>query len=123
MNGTVPSTIRICDSATWSETGHRPEPGSDTVAIDPVLGRAYLPPTGELRNSLATFHYGAALNIGGGGYDRGDAPVPDEPPATVQAGAALQPALDTMADGGIVEIADSWRYEETPRLAPNVGAH
>ena len=49
----------------------QPQPGDTHVAVDPVLGRvafAAAPAAGETR--LATFHYGSALAVGGGGYDR-----------------------------------------------------
>ena len=50
---------------------HEPQPADTHVAVDPVLGRVAFPAApaaGETR--LATFHYGSALAIGGGGYDR-----------------------------------------------------
>ncbi|MGY2012127.1 hypothetical protein ACW9HC_34585 [Nocardia gipuzkoensis] len=127
-DGTVPDTVRICDLSDLGNGGgvwaHEPAPGSDTVAIDPVLGRVcFADPLPNLATAVGTFHYGGALNVGGGGYDRGDPPVPDVSPVTVHAGTALQPALDSVADGGVVEIRDNWRYEQTPRLAPAAGAH
>ncbi|WP_431970455.1 hypothetical protein [Nocardia sp. bgisy134] len=124
IDGTVPATIRICDlSDVVGDWAHAPAPGSDTVAIDPMLGRVYFSdPPPNLATVVGTFHYGTALNVGGGGYDRGDPPVPDNPAITVESGAALRPPLDSTADGGVVEIVDNWRYEGTPRLAPNVGA-
>ena len=60
-------TIRAAPG-TWA---HEPQPGDTHVAIDPVLGRvafAAAAAAGETR--LATFHYGSALAVGGGGYDR-----------------------------------------------------
>lgn len=125
VDGSMPATVRVCDlSDTGGGWAHEPTPGSDTVAIDPVLGRVFFAdPVAANATPVGTFHYGSALEIGGGGYDRGDPPVPDDPPASVEAGAPLQPALDAMAGGGIVEVQDSWRYEETAALAPTAGAH
>ena len=60
-------TTRPCPGA-WA---HEPQPADTHVAVDPVLGRVAFPAApaaGETR--LATFHYGSALAIGGGGYDR-----------------------------------------------------
>ena len=121
----APAEVRICDlSDTGGGWAHEPAAGSGTVAIDPVLGRVYfadpVPPTAT---AIASFHYGSPLEVGGGGYDRGDPPAADEPPAVIEGGAALQPALDAMAGGGIVEISDTWRYAEAPQLAPAEGAH
>ena len=67
--------IRICDLSddpAARARGFTPRAGDTHVAVDPVLGRvafAAAPATGETR--LATFHYGPALAVGGGGYDRG----------------------------------------------------
>jgi hypothetical protein len=125
LDGTAPANVRICDLSDFGGGwAHEPTPGSDTVAIDPVLGRVYFSdPIPVSARPVGTYHYGSALEVGGGGYDRGDPPVPDTPPTTVASGGALQPALDALTGGGIVEITDSWRYEQTPSLAPTGGAH
>src|SRR5205823_1022567 len=66
--------VRICNLSddpgapgTWA---HEPQPADTHVSLDPVLGRVAFPAAaaaGETR--LATFHYGSALAVGGGGYD------------------------------------------------------
>jgi len=109
------SDVRICDlsddpaaPATWA---HAPEPGDTHVAVDPVLGRvafAAAPAAGETR--LATFHYGSALAIGGGGYDRAASLEPVHTVVPVSGGAALGPALASVAGGGAVQILDSRTY-------------
>jgi hypothetical protein len=87
---------------------HEPAAG---VAIDAVLGRvAFAAAPGEPR---ATFHYGAALTAGGGGYDRGA-----EPPSgtVVTGGGPLGAILNGVAGGGTVTIADNDRYGAPPTL-------
>lgn len=110
------SNIRVCDlsddPASPGSWAHEPQPADTHVSIDPVLGRAAFaaaPAAGELR--LATFHYGAALAIGGGGYDRASslADVPTVVPVS-GGGAALGPALSSVAGGGAVEIQDNREY-------------
>ncbi|HVQ07045.1 MAG TPA: hypothetical protein VMS43_01285 [Allosphingosinicella sp.] len=102
---------------------HMPAAG-EKVAIDPVLGRIALPPD-RIGDVTVSFHYGFSAPIGGGPYPRAAAfaalatgqirlRVPTDH-ATVQA------ALDALpAAGGIVEIVDNGRYEETVTIA--VGA-
>ncbi len=97
---------RVCDLSDWSAP-------AGAVAIDPVLGRLLFPQDAEPR---VTFHSGLAGNIGGGEYDR---PLPAEAHgvAIVEAGGgpgAIQAAVDALPpEGGVVEIGDSGRYEET----------
>src|SRR5204862_1887896 len=67
-----------------------------------------------------TFHYGSALAIGGGGYDRGAAPDVIKNVVAVSGGADLTAALATVAAGGGVEIADSRRYATPATIAANV---
>ena len=107
--------VRICnlsdDPGVPGAWAHEPQPGDTHLAIDPVLGRVAFPDgpgAGETR--LATFHHGAALAIGGGGYDRGDTldVVENVVPAT--GGQALGPLLTSVAGGGAVEIQDNRRY-------------
>lgn len=99
--------LRICDLENW----HAP---ADKVAVDPVLGRILFPADAE--NPRVTFHYGFAANIGGGEYDR-SVPEEAEGVAVVEAGTgpgAIQAAVAALpAEGGVVEIGDSGRYEET----------
>jgi hypothetical protein len=119
--------IHVCDLSDIQDGGgnviawaHQPAAGSGVVAIDPVLGRiafADLPASPP----LVSFHYGFTMAIGGGEYERGDPAVPISPVHAVQGGAALQPALDAVQDGGTVEVRDSYRYVETPAITVNAG--
>lgn len=119
--------IHVCDLSDIQDGGgnviawaHQPAAGSGMVAIDPVLGRiafADLPASAP----LVSFHYGFTIAIGGGEYERGDPAVPVSPVHAVQGGAALQPALDAVQDGGTVEARDSYRYIETPTITVNAG--
>jgi hypothetical protein len=115
-NDTTPQNVSICNLSTvgggWA---HEPAPGSDTVAIDPVLGRVcFADPLAAGATALGSWHYGAAVEVGGGGYDRGD-PVPAvAPPVAVDGGTGLSTALDSVISGGVVEVQDSWRYPVTP---------
>jgi hypothetical protein len=109
-NGGAPvplAEVTICDLSGWAAP-------ADRVAVDPVLGRIVFPADAD--GPLATLHYGFSASLGGGEYDR---PLPEEAAgvAVVAAGTgagALQAAIDALpADGGVVEIGDSGRYEET----------
>jgi hypothetical protein len=111
------SGVRICaltdEGGSWA---HLPGPG-DPVAVDPVLGRVAYPAAaaaGETR--VATFHYGSALAIGGGGYERLPSLEALANVRTVQDGAALGPALSAVASGGEVRIEDSKRYAAPPTI-------
>jgi hypothetical protein len=96
---------------TWAHT-----PPGARVAIDPVLGRI------SFRDAQADpprvfFHYGFSANMGGGEYNRFatfDAAL--APVETVASPGPIQPALDTRAGGGVVELTDSGRFEETPAI-------
>ena len=117
--------ICICDLSDIKDSGgkvtawaHQPTAGSGRVAIDPVLGRIALADA-PAAAPLVSFHYGYTIEIGGGEYERGDSA---EPVKKVQDGAALQPALDAIKDGGTVEVGDSRRYEETPKITVNDAA-
>jgi hypothetical protein len=101
---------------TWAHT-----PPNAAVAIDPVLGRvSFRDPQAELPRVM--FHYGFSAAMGGGEYER--TPTFDAalgPVATVALPGAIQPALDARAVGGVVELSDSGRFEETPSMALNPG--
>jgi hypothetical protein len=108
--------VRICDLSddpsgppgTWA---HQPQPGDTHVAIDPVLGRAAFgdaPAAGDTR--LATFHYGSALAVGGGGYDRSATLETLHTTEQVSGGVPLGPHLSNVQGGGGVEILDNRTY-------------
>ena len=96
------------DGATWAH-----EPPAGTVAIDPVLGRAWFGTAlDDGARGLVTYHYGEAVPAGGSGRHRTmDPEVPDR---TATGGEDLQPHLDAVAPGGTLLVADSNRYEGTP---------
>jgi len=121
------NNIRICDLSDIKDGGgnviawaHQPAAGSGRVAIDPVLGRIAFADT-PASTPLVNFHYGHTIAIGGGEYERGDPAVPITPVQTVHGGAALQPALNTVRNGGTVEVLDSRRYVETLSITVNAG--
>lgn len=113
--------ITVCDLGDLKDPGgniigwaHMPQ---DKIAIDPVLGRIVFPenqPAPE--NVRVTFHYGFSANMGSGEYDRTDSfnhklqPVENVPLPHL----TIQDALNALPiNGGVVEISDSGRYEET----------
>lgn len=108
--------IRVCNLSDVKDGGgnviawaHVPAPGSDRVAIDPVLGRMAFADA-PAAAVLASCHYGYTAAIGGGEYERGDADAAGANLHRVKDGAGLQPELDAVQGGGVVEIADSGRY-------------
>lgn len=120
------NNICICDLSDIKDSGgnviawaHQPATGSGLVAIDPVLGRIAFADA-PAAAPLVSFHYGFTIAIGGGEYERGDPAVPVSP-LTVYGGAALQPALNVVQNGGTVEVTDSRRYVETPSITVNSG--
>jgi hypothetical protein len=95
---------------------------ADKYSIDPALGRLALPtgaPPPAPDEVLVSFRYGFGDEIGGGEYER---PADPAHPATrrVPADADLQTALDSVLDGGVVEIGDSRTYKLNS-AAPNLG--
>ena len=102
----------MCDLSDWTP------PTAAVVAVDPVLGRIMFA-ANEPRPPLATFHLGFPGPLGGGEYARtlaSGTPV-RRVAATHDHDApfsSVQDAIDDLpAGGGVVEIADSGRYEET----------
>jgi hypothetical protein len=114
--GPVPSGgVRACsladDPANPGAWAHEPGAGDAFAVIDPALGRVAFPAApaaGETRR--ATFHYGAALAIGGGGYDRAPSLQPVARLERASGGEALDPKLGLVQDGGALQIDDSDRY-------------
>jgi hypothetical protein len=110
--------IRICnlddDGVSWA---HMP---TDTkFVVDPTLGRIALPPSLPAQTQVRVdFHYGFSGDLGGGEYDRSTAIADAEPPPNLlrvpDDFAHIQDALNALgADGGVVVVTDSGRYEET----------
>lgn len=123
LGGATPAIVRICDlSDVPGDWAHPPQPGSGTIAIDPVLGRVYFPdPVPAGVTAVGTWHYGSALSIGGGGYGRQVSTTGDGPIHQVAGGADIQAALDQVTGGGVVEVEDNWRYPQTPAVAVDAG--
>lgn len=116
-----PGQIVVCDLSDQDPSGaawaHTPPEGK--VAIDPVLGRiAFSKAEEEL--PLVTFHHGFSGNMGSGEYDRSGSMETQEPATVPSPYSTIQDALDAVDTGGVVEIRDSGRYEESP--AVNVAA-
>lgn len=127
IDQTPVEAIRVCDLSddpgapgTWA---HEPQPADTHIAVDPVLGRVAFPAApaaGEAR--LATFHYGSALEVGGGGYDRAASIEQVETVVTVGGGDPLGPPLASVAGGGAVQILDSRRYAAPPTIVATTPA-
>jgi hypothetical protein len=119
--------IRICDLSddpaapgTWV---HVPASGDTHVAVDPVLGRVAFgdaAAAGETR--LANFHYGSALDVGGGGYDRAKSLEPMHTVVPVEHGEPLGPPLASVAAGGAVQIQDNRTYAAPATIAATAPA-
>ena len=121
IEGVPIEQVAVCNlsdaGATWAHL-----PPNAFVAVDPVLGRIAFrdPPAATPR---VMFHYGFSAAMGGGEYERTasfDAALgPIEPVVSPN---PIQPSLDARVDGGVVELSDSGRFEQTPSLALNAGA-
>lgn len=120
---TTPANIQICnlsdDGGGWA---HMP---SDKIAVDPVLGRIAFPADQAADVDIrVTFHSAFSKAMGGGEYERRKGfSIGGTPDQTLSQGDQLQPALDVVVNGGLVEISDSGRYVETPLLNSNAGAN
>lgn len=112
----VPRTdIAVCNLADEG-VGWAHEAPSGRYAIDPVLGRVAVAADLSAPSSVeVTYHYGFSADMGGGEYSRARAAdattttvlrVPTDYPT-------ISAALAALGDDGVVEIADSGRYEET----------
>lgn len=126
--GVAAAMLRICDLSDLVDGGgnvigwaHAPVAGATHVAVDPVLGRIAFPDP-PATPVLASYHYGFTIAIGGGEYERTPARVSTGATQQVHGGAALQPALDAVQAGGVVEATDSARYAQTPGITVDAGA-
>lgn len=113
--------IRVCnladDGASWA---HLPV---SKISIDPVLGRIAFPPGDPPQNVRVNFHYGFSMAMGGGEYERrASFAIDSDADVEIAQGDSIQTAFDSVAGGGIVEIQDSGRYEETPALVVDAAA-
>jgi hypothetical protein len=112
---TALADVKVCnlsdDGASWA---HLPV---SKVSIDPVLGRIAFPAGTPPENVRVSFHYGFSMALGGGEYERRKSFAVAGSVTTVMQGQSLQTALNGTTAGGIVEIGDSGRYEETLTIA------
>jgi hypothetical protein len=102
--------VCVCDlSDSGAGWAHQP---AGKIAIDPVLGRIAFGPDLPVPVDLrVTFHHGADTEAGGGEYDRADSFAEPQAAVTpVSMPAPIQPALDGVTEGGVVEVGDSGRY-------------
>lgn len=109
------------DGAGWAH-----EAPAGKYAIDPELGRVAVAPDLAVPVLLATtYHYGFPVDLGGGEYSR--ARADDAPGVTVlrvpSDHATVAAALAALAGNGVVEIADSGRYEETLSVSVAPSGH
>lgn len=127
--------VRVCDLRDILDGGgnvigwnHETQVPGGTIGIDPARGRVLLGATGD-GPLLATFHYGAVRDIGGGEYERVPAGEALATQLAVVGGGALQPSLDAIAGGGRLLIGDSLTYGQTPTFkvtgvtAPGAAGH
>ncbi len=113
------ANVCICnlqdDAGNWA---HLPTTNG-MYAVDPVLGRlAARPDLPANTTLLVDFLYGFSAPLGGGEYDRtADVTDAEPPPALLNVPAdfaSMQDAIDNLgANGGVVVITNSGRYEET----------
>lgn len=99
---------------------------SGRYAIDPLLGRVAVAADLAVPNSVqVTYHYGFSADMGGGEYSRErDADAPLTTVLRVPGDhATLGAALAALGGNGVVEIADSGRYEETLSVAVQADGH
>jgi hypothetical protein len=109
-----PSNVRVCNLAdSGSGWAHTP-PASGTIAIDPELGRiAFGDP--QTTAPRVTFHSTFSAELGGGDYPRRSSFEPKlQPVQSVSSPGSIQPALNGLAGGGVLEITDSATYAVTP---------
>ena len=106
--------VQVCnlsdDGPSWA---HLPV---SKVSIDPVLGRIAVPPGKPPVNLHVTCHYGFSMPTVGGEYERSKTFALGGGFTSVTQGQSLQAALTAAQAGGVVEIGDSGRYEETLSL-------
>ena len=122
------SGVRICNlddvAGGWAHM-----PADDKIVIDPLLGRIALPKALDAGTQLRVdYHYGFSGPLGGGEYDRAaevaDAEAPPHLALVPTDHATIQAAIDAIeatGDGGVVQIVDSGRYEETLAIAVPAG--
>jgi hypothetical protein len=113
--------IDICNlsdagGGTWAHT-----PPSGRIAIDPALGRIFCGDS-QAHPPRVLYHYGFSADMGGGEYDRTATLSTDDAIERVPIPhATIQDALNAVQSGGVAEIRNSGRYEETPTISVDPG--
>jgi hypothetical protein len=124
VDGVSSDAVVVCNLANIDPTNpnsawaHTPAAGK--VAIDPVLGRLSFG-TAPANPPLVTFHYGFSAMIGGGEYERLSSFDPNQTVITTipSVSATIQAGLTQVQSGGVAEISESGRYEETLKILVN----
>jgi hypothetical protein len=114
IHGVAINAIRICNlSDSGAGWAHTPPP-TGTIAIDPVLGRIACGDP-QAQPPRVSYHHGFSATMGGGEYDRTESLVEKVTPGTSVplSQPTVQAAFAQVTTGGVVEIGDSDRYEET----------
>ncbi len=115
INAVEACNLSDASGGAWAHT-----PPAGKVAVDPVLGRIAFGDA-QAQPPRVYFHYGFSADMGGGEYERADTfdallkPVERVPAPH----ATIQDALNAVVGGGVLELADSGRYEETLSIAVN----
>ena len=118
--------IRVCnlddDAGGWAHL-----PADDHYVVDPQLGRIASPP-GLAPGTRVRVDFCTAFgaDMGGGEYDRAASVEDAAPPPHLVRVPQEQPTIAAAlallgADGGVVEITDSGRYEESLAIAAPAG--
>lgn len=125
IEGVPLADVAVCNLSDADATGttwaHTP-PTVASVAIDPMLGRIAFRDAQEAPPRV-WFHHGFSAAMGGGEYARADTfDAALGPVDVVPSPGPIQSALDARgAAGGVVELSDSGRFEETPAIALDAG--
>lgn len=122
------SDVAVCNlddvAGQWAHV-----PGTAKFTIDPLLGRiAQKQPLDANTELRVNYRYGFSGALGGGEYDRStevaDAQTPPGLVMVPQDFVTIQTALNALgAAGGVVQINDSGRYEETLSISVVAGQH
>jgi hypothetical protein len=123
IEGVPIADVRVCNLSDTDATGNTwaHTPPSTPVAIDPVLGRLVFRDA-QAKPPRVHFHYGFSAPMGGGEYKRSKTfNAPLAPINGVASPGPIQQALDARAGGGVVELTDSGRFQETPTIALDPG--
>lgn len=115
IEGVDIGSIDICNlSDAGGAWAHTPAPGR--IAIDPALGRISCGDS-QAQPPRVLYHYGFSADMGGGEYDRTATLSTDDVIERVPTPhATIQDALNAVQSGGVAEIRNSGRYEETPSI-------